>query len=174
MSDKVNSRYRLAIFIPLILGILIDNMSFISKIYIEAYIFISILFIAFWFWTGKLFARLGENKRKGFIIGNSLWLISFLILRLWLNVPFPFLRNIITIFLEKFAQYYVIGIAPIVLNFFEFISRRFLVMTGAGVLSAAYIFMFIIFSVGFFYELYWKRNKILFLYKGRESRLANH
>ena len=153
MSDKVNSRYKILIFIPLTLGILIDNISFISNIYAEVYMFISIPFIAFWFWTGRLFARLSENKRKGFYFGNSLWLLSYIIFWMWINIPFPHLRNIITIFLEKFAQYYVIGVAPIILNISELIDIRFLIMTGSGVLSATYIFMFIVFSIGFCYEL---------------------
>lgn len=154
MEYKVASRYRLVIFIPLILGILIDNISFISKIYADLFWFISILFIVFWFWTGKLFARLNENKRKGFFQGNTLCLISFIIFKLWVYLPEP--TNIITTFLEDFSQYYVICMTPIVSK----IIKPSIAATGAGRLTAAYIFMFIVFSIGFSYELFWKRNKI--------------
>lgn len=163
MSNKVNSRYKLIIFIPLIIGILIDNIIFISKIYDDIFMFVSIIFIAFWFWTGKLFARLSESKRKGFYLGNSLWFISLLIFRLWLYLPIPNQRNIITIFLEKFAQYYVICITPIVLNIFQFIDMYFLISSGGGRVSVAYILMFLVFSAGFSYELYWNTNKKNFI-----------
>lgn len=157
MGDKVSSRYKLIIFIPLILGILIYNIGFISKLYADMFRAISILFIIFWFWAGRIFARLSENKRKGFYLGNKLWLISFVIFRLWLNLPQR--RNIFSIFLEGFAQYYVIGITPIVVNVLEIINIPFLVSTGMGRVTVAYVVMFIVFSVGFCCELYWKKNK---------------
>lgn len=158
MEHKAANKYRLVICIPLILGILIDNVSFISKIYTEVYMFISILFIVFWFWAGKLFAEISENKRKGFFEGNKLWLISFIIFKLLIYLS----RNKIsfmafmTFFPERFSQYYVICMTPIVSK----ILKLSVVATGAGRVTAAYIFMFIVFSVGFSYGLYWRVKKI--------------
>gem|GEM_PF-1215488 len=155
MEYKVAIKYTLVIFIPLILGMLIDNISFISKIYTEIFMFISVIFIAFWFWVGKLFAGLYDNKRKGFFQGNKLWLISFIIFR-FLIYSSQNSINIITIFPERFSQYYVICMTPIVSK----ILKLSVVATGAGRVTAAYIFMFIVFSVGFSYGLYWREKKI--------------
>ncbi|KOA18491.1 hypothetical protein CLHOM_33930 [Clostridium homopropionicum DSM 5847] len=155
---KATNKYRLVIFIPLILGILIDNVSFISKIYTEGYMFISILFIVFWFWAGKLFAEISENKRKGFFQGNKLWLLSFVIFKLliYLSQNRISFMAFMTFFPERFSQYYVICMTPIVSK----ILKLSVVATGTGRVTAAYIFMFIVFSVGFSYGLYWREKKI--------------
>lgn len=158
MEHKAVNKYRLVIFIPLILGILIDNVSFISKTYTEAYMFISILFIIFWFWAGKLFAEISENKRESFFQGNKLWLISFIIFKLLIYLSKHQIKfmTFMTFFPERFSQYYVICMTPIVSKILKFP----VVATGAGRVTAAYIFMFIVFSVGFSYGLYWKGKKI--------------
>lgn len=158
MEHKAANKYRLVIFIPLVLGILIDNVSFISKAYTEVYMFISILFIIFWFWAGKLFAEISENKRESFFEGNKLWLISFIIFKLLIYLSKHQIKFMafLSFFPERFSQYYVICMTPIVSK----ILKLSVVATGTGRVTAAYILMFIVFAMGFSYGLYWRGKKI--------------
>ena len=45
-------------------------------------LFTQIIFTVFWFWVGMRFTRFSQNSIKSYIIGNSIWLASFL-LYLW-------------------------------------------------------------------------------------------
>lgn len=163
MECKSINRYKMLIFIPLVLGILIDNISFISRIYVNLFWVVSILFIIFWFWTGKVFARSSKNKIKGFCIGNSLLVIFFAIC-IWVYLPGPRART--NAFLEAISRYYVIGMMPVVSKIVKLFMDG---ATGGGILKAAYVFMFMIFLIGFSYELFAKKNKkrivaIIFLF----------
>lgn len=150
---KSINRYKMLIFIPLVLGISIDNISFISKIYARLFWGVSILFIIFWFWTGKVFARSSRNKIKGFCIGNSLLVIFFAICIL---VYSPEPRPMTNAFLEAVSRYYVIGMMPVVSK----IVKLFMgVVTGGEILKLTYVFMFMIFLIGFSYEFFTKKNK---------------
>lgn len=142
------------ILIPLILGILIDNVNFISRIYSNYFWYFAVLFLLFWFWSGKTFSKLIANKLKAIFIGNSLWLISFIFCLWFYKNEYISYRSFI---LEGFTQYYTLPLAPLTTA----IVKPFVgIVSGRGLLKISYILMFIIFYSGFTYEIV-KTNKLL-------------
>jgi hypothetical protein len=67
MTFKTHNKYIIIILTPLILGAIIDNVDFISRIYSNFFQIFAILFTIFWFWSGKTFAKLDSNKLKAFL-----------------------------------------------------------------------------------------------------------
>jgi len=147
MQSKTICKSITIILIPLLLGIIIDNVNFISRIYSNYFWYFAVISILFWFWSGKIYAKLITNKLKALLIGNSLWLICF-IFCLWIywNESIPY-RSFI---LDRFAQYYTLPLTPLTTA----IVKTFVgILSGRGLLKISYILMFIIFYSGFTYEI---------------------
>lgn len=67
------------ILLPFVYGYISNTLTFM--LYIPTVV-IQVLFGIFWFWVGMKFSRINGNTVKNFLIGNSVWLLSF-ILFLW-------------------------------------------------------------------------------------------
>lgn len=142
MKCENKFKYILIILMPIMFVFIMD------KIYFAGLWIFTIAFIIFWFWGGKVFARTNCNKAKSFLIGNSLWLISFL-LYLWQIASGAGGSKNFTI--EWISQLYIEGMlymAEIIVAMFTEIHT-----VDSYIISiVSYIFMFIIFSIGFIYE----------------------
>ena len=102
-----------------------------------------LVFAAFWFWVGMKFSCLRGNKVKNFFIGNSIWLLSFL-LYLW---QFTFLddesRNI---FLAGISQYYML---PFIWSGVQLSFLFTDILHGTTITIISYLTMLLVFTIGF-------------------------
>ena len=102
-----------------------------------------LVFAVFWFWVGMKFSCLSGNKVKSFFIGNSIWLLSFL-LYLW---QFALLddesRNM---FIAGISQYYMLPFiwsgTILTLSFTDIIH-------GTTITIISYLSMLLVFTIGF-------------------------
>jgi len=131
----------LLIFVPLILGFLINTPIFG---YYFPFIF-SVLFLAFWFWVGTKFAKLHKGIVYILFIGNSLTIIS-LILFIWsFFIVSDANRNLL---IAGFSQYYAIPTLAISARIYHLTNPE--VFTNEYVIIS-YIIMFLVFTAGFLY-----------------------
>ncbi len=126
-------------------GIRRDSSAILSAVSITLYAW-GFVAIFFWFYVGTQFGKLDIPKVKSFILGNSFWMISF-ILYIW---QFVLLngeeRNS---FIAVMSQNYNLG--------FVFISSRIInLFTNSihsnTVMIFSYLIMLIVFSIGFIYK----------------------
>ncbi|RXJ04457.1 hypothetical protein DS745_03475 [Anaerobacillus alkaliphilus] len=134
-------RYKLEvllIFVPLIYGYIASR----NLIFIHPFAF-QLIFGVFWLWVGMKFGRLAISKFKSILLGNSIWLLSFLIF-IWQFVILDDLsRNIA---FTSFSQYYMLPFiwsgSKLVLIFSDTIH-------SSTVMILSYICMLLTFIVGF-------------------------
>ncbi|WP_461615038.1 hypothetical protein [Clostridium sp. Marseille-QA1073] len=143
MNCENKSKYILIILIPLIIGIIINRVNFILQIYSTVPWIFAIAFIIFWFWAGKVFSRANYNRVKSFFIGNSLWSISFLFYLWQFILVNDTNRNFI---IAGISQNYMILIVPIATKIMMMFTNT---IDGTIISIVSYIFMVIIFSIGF-------------------------
>ena len=102
-----------------------------------------LIFAVFWFWVGMKLFCLSGNKIKNFFIGNSIWLLSFL-LYLW---QFALLddesRNM---FLAGISQYYVL---PFIWSGVKLSLLFTDTIHGITITIISFISMLLVFMVGF-------------------------
>ncbi|WP_037287939.1 hypothetical protein [Saccharibacillus sacchari] len=103
-----------------------------------------IVFGAFWLWVGMRFARLSGSSIKNFVWGNSLWLISFLLLIWQFVLVEDENRNMaIAAVSQNYMLSFVLSGA--------WIYRLFdtTVIQTTPIMILAYIVMFAVFAIGF-------------------------
>ena len=128
--------YVLLLLVPFIYGYLVNTM----KIPLFPFV-MQIVFLVFWFYVGFLFSKWEAPAWKSFLLGNSLWLLFF-ILFIW---QFILLgddsRSMDVAFL---SQHYMLA--------FVYGAARLLpfVKSGTFIMFGAYIMMLAIFSLGYF------------------------
>lgn len=137
-----NKKEFIWIFIPFIYG-------YLSSIFLIALspLLNQIIFGLLWFWVGMKYANLYANRVKGFLIGNSIWLVSFL-LYIW---QFVILndenRNL---FLAGLSQHYVLSYLWSGREvYLLFIDTRTFYTTPIIIIS--FLIMLLVFSLGFLY-----------------------
>lgn len=146
MKCENKFKYILIIVMPLIFAIVIARVHFIAEIYFAVPWIFTIAFIIFWFWAGKVFAKANCNRVKSFLMGNSLWAISFLLYLLQELLGNNANRNFT---IEWISQCYMFSMV--------YITTK-IMMTDIHIIDefimsiVSYILMFIIFSIGFIYE----------------------
>lgn len=153
---KEKNKTLLLIFIPFLWGyiinILVWKVSIIGDLYFRLNIVWETIFILFWFWTGTKFAQYNSNKVKAYIIGNSIWLLSFLVY-IW---QFILLSGESRSFrLAGLSQHYIAGIV--------FISKKIIrlftnTISSETVIILSYSLMITIFTTGFIYRIKNKNN----------------
>ncbi|MDV2583219.1 hypothetical protein [Alkalibacillus haloalkaliphilus] len=126
------------ILIPFIYGFIANNFFLVFPP-----ILIQIVFGVFWFWVGMRFAKVKANHLKNILVGNSLWLVSFLIY-LWQFVLVDDESRNLT--LAVFSQHYP----------FTFISSGTQIslmfsntIHGTVITILSYLMMFIVFMAGY-------------------------
>lgn len=143
-------KYKKIIFvlIPLLLSFIINSfILLLLPIYSLLIWPLCIGFIVYWFWVGKQFAKVKFNKILGFILGNSLWGISFA-LYIWQFVILDdSSRNML---LAVLSQYYNLFTTPLATRIITLFSN---VINSTEITVLSYVLMIIIFSLGFIYQL---------------------
>ncbi|ARC86655.1 putative membrane protein [Clostridium argentinense CDC 2741] len=154
MDCKNKSKYIVIILIPLIIGIIINRVNFILQIYSTIPWIFVIAFIIFWFWAGKVFAKANHNRVESFLIGNSLWGISFLLYIWQFILTSDVNKNFI---IAGISQNYIILIVPIATKIMMMFTD---IIDGAIISIVSYILMIIIFSIGFIFESVKKNHSL--------------
>lgn len=126
------------LLVPLVYGFLVYTFLLILPSFL-----IQLIFGVLWFWIGMKFAKLKGNSIKNFIMGNSIWLLSFLPY-LWQFVLSDSPGSNTSIAL--ISQYYMLsfGWAGSKLS-----SLLFNVYNPTTITILSYISMLIIFTIGF-------------------------
>ncbi len=126
----------LLILVPFLYGYLINAMI------LPLYPFImQLVFLVFWYFVGIRFSNWNISKWKSFLIGNSLWLISFTLF-IWQFILLDDVSRNINI--AGFSQNYML---PFIYGAAKLLP---FVYSGTMMIFSAYILMFIPFSIGFF------------------------
>ena len=135
---RENTKMLLWIIIPFVYGFLSNTFMLIAPPLLS-----QLIFAVFWFWIGMKFSYLIGNNVKSFFIGNSIWLLSFLVY-LW---QFALLddesRNM---FIAVISQYYM-------LSFIwsgTILSLLFTdILHGTTITIISYLVMLFVFTIGF-------------------------
>lgn len=140
------NKYTWIVLAPLVGGWLFNFLMFqlpFSGILIWT---VNLGFILFWFWAGRQFSQLTTRKVYGFLFGNSLWLLSFL-LYIWQFVLLDETsRNMM---LAGLSQYYMLFMIIIGTQIHMAYST---VISSTEIVIISYMLMFVVFSVGFMYQ----------------------
>ncbi|MCG7343408.1 hypothetical protein MHZ92_04650 [Sporosarcina sp. ACRSL] len=123
------------LLIPFIYGFLANKMMFPLFPFI-----MQLIFLVFWFYVGIRFARLNIPVWKSFMLGNSIWFMSF-ILFIWQFIILDSASR--SMELASLSQHYMLAFVSGPLLIFPFIS------SGTTIIFGAYILMFITFTIGF-------------------------
>lgn len=125
----------LFITIPFVYGYLVNTMVFPLYPFIMQFVFIGI-----WFYVGTRFSKWNLPKWKSFLIGNSLWLISFALFVWQFVLLDDTSRNVdIAGLAQNYMLPFVYGTAKILPFLYS----------GTILILCAYILMLVPFSVGF-------------------------
>ncbi len=160
MKNNIKRKLTILIIIPFVvsylihlllsIGVRMDSSIILSVINTVIYLW-AFTAIFFWFYVGKQFGKLDISKVKSFILGNSLWMSS-LALYIW---QFTLLND------EK-RNFFIAGISQSYNLGFVFISSRIISLFTNNldtktVTIFSYLFMLIVFAIGF---LYTSKNSI--------------
>lgn len=144
---KMNHYKRVIIWIliPLIYGYLANIFMIMIPPLLS-----QIIFGLFWFWVGKRFAQLHGSAIKNFLIGNSIWLLSLLIYIWQFFLVNDESRNDLLAFVSQpYALSFLMSGRELALLFTKELDVRLVTIIS-------YLFMLLVFSVGFSRE----RNRI--------------
>lgn len=130
------------LLVPFVYGFLVNVMVIPLFPFIMQFVL-----LVFWFYVGVQFSRLDMPVWKSFIIGNSVWLISF-ILFIWQFVVLDGASR--SMDLALLSQHYMLAFVYGAARMLPFVSN------GTTIMFCAYILMLITFTFGF---LVMKRKK---------------
>lgn len=136
---------------PLVAGWLFNLLMFTLPAFMMWVL--NLVFVWFWYWAGRQFANVGKNKAYGFLMGNSLWLLMFLLFIWQFLLTDSSSQNTL---LTGLTQFYVLMMVG-------FSAQLNLMFSGAaapyGVVITSYLLMLVIFSSGF--ALQWFKDREL-------------
>lgn len=145
MKNKTNYIfYIVLILIPLVYGFLVNNL-----ILPLSPIFAQFVFLVFWFYAGFRFSKLNMAAWKSFLLGNTAWLISF-ILFIWQFIVLDSAARSLN--LAVLSQHYMLAFVYGSARLLPFISN------GTTIIFNAYIFMLITFTLGFLVNKKWEKR----------------
>lgn len=129
----------LLVLVPLILGRILDRI-FLSGISSFWWLPIALIFAVFWAWAGSRFAALSLKKIYAFLLGNSLTILLYL---LYMLGPKGTGLNV-----YLWSQRYFLPVAGL----FAKVTERLQLGSSflAGGIFLGYLFMVLVFSVGFY------------------------
>lgn len=107
-----------------------------------------VLFGVFWFWVGMRFASLQGNHIKNIFIGNSIWLISFLLFIWQFVLVNDENRNL---FFALLSQYYQFSFLWSGTKITVVLSET---IYSTMIMTLSYILMFIVFMAGYITKAY--------------------
>lgn len=144
---EVVKHYKLIILVllPLFLGWLFNSTIVYLPISSIIMWILNIGFIVYWFWVGKQFGQLKLNRLFSFLIGNIIWIISFMLFIWQFIVVDDSKRNF---FLAGISQYYILFTIMFPTKLVALFTD---VLHSTQIIVTSYIFMLIIFLIGFIY-----------------------
>lgn len=151
INRKTNYKIYLLIFVPLILGYLINTEYFNYRFPL----FLSIGFLMFWFWAGMKFADLYKKNIPTILIGNSLNIISFIIFYWSFYYVLEEERNLL---LASFSQFYAIPTLSISSHIYDLTKSN--VYTNEYV-AISYFLMAVVFITGYVFRKIRQRRIII-------------
>jgi hypothetical protein len=102
--------------------------------------FAQLVFLVFWFYVGFRFSKLNMAAGKSFLLGNSAWLVSF-ILFIWQFIVLD--SGSRSMDLALLSQHYILAFIYGAARLLPFVSN------GTTIIFFAYILMVITFTIGF-------------------------
>lgn len=148
MNNYMNkNKHLLIVLAPLILGWLLNTLIIYLPFFGSISMWIlNLAFVLFWFWGGRQFAKLSIKKVYSYLLGNVVWLVSFLLF-IWqfIFVDEAF-RNIA---LAGLSQYYVLFTLIIGTQIHLSYSTQ---INTTDVVIISYIVMLVVFTLGFIYQ----------------------
>ncbi|MFC6333063.1 hypothetical protein ACFP56_10545 [Paenibacillus septentrionalis] len=144
---EVVKHYKLIILVmlPLFVGWLFNSTIVYLPISSIIMWILNIGFIVYWFWVGKQFGQLKLNRLFSFLIGNIIWIISFMLFIWQFIVVDDSKRNF---FLAGISQYYILFTIMFPTKLVALFTD---VLHSTQIIVTSYIFMLIIFLIGFIY-----------------------
>jgi len=144
---EVVKHYKLFILVmlPLFLGWLFNHAIVYLPISGVLMWILNIGFIVYWYWVGKKFGQLKLNRLFSFLIGNIIWIISFMLFIWQFIVVDDSNRNF---FLAGISQYYILFTIMFPTKLVALFTD---VLHSTQIIVTSYIFMLIIFLIGFIY-----------------------
>ncbi|MRH41474.1 hypothetical protein GH741_02155 [Aquibacillus halophilus] len=126
------------ILLPLIYGFISNTFMLIFPPFLS-----QLVLAVFWFWIGIKFSSFSGNKVKSFFIGNSIWLLTFILYLMQFVLLDDESRNMT---IAIISQYYM-------LSFIWSGTKLALLFTdalnGTTIIIISYLFMLLIFTIGF-------------------------
>jgi len=128
--------YIVLILIPLVYGFLtnITMLPFLPFV-------MQLAFLVFWFYVGFQISKLDMTAWKSFLLGNSLWLVSFALF-IWQFIILDSASRSMS--LALLSQHYILAFVYGAATLLPFVGN------GTTLIFFAYILMLLTFSVGFF------------------------
>lgn len=153
MNNNSNFKLIMLVFLPFIIGYFIDLLVGVgfttdNQIYISMASPLLTLWsyggaVAFWFYVGRKFGSLNMAPIKSFILGNIVWGI-FLIIYIWQFVVLDDASR--NFYLADIPQHYVLGFVTVGTSIMTMFTRN---IHGSFVIFISFLFMIIVYSVGF-------------------------
>lgn len=140
------NKHTLIVLAPLIVGWLFNMLIFVLPFSGILIWMLNLGFVLFWFWGGRQFAKLSIKKVYSYLLGNALWLISFLLF-IWQFILLDEAARNMTI--AVLSQYYML---------FTIIIGTQIHMAYSGVVNSteiviiSYVVMLVVFTLGFMYQ----------------------
>ena len=130
------------ILIPFIYGWLANRTGVIIPPVIA-----QVVFGIFWLWTGAYFAQIKGSRLKHFLLGNSVWALSFGLF-LWQFIYTSADDRLL--FLAGWSQHYMLAFLWSGVRLYRLIDST---LHGTHITLTAYIVMFVLFTLGFAWRI---------------------
>lgn len=140
------NKHALIVLAPLILGWLFNLIMYFLPFSGVLIWTLNLGFVLFWFWGGRQFAQLSTKKVRSYLLGNALWLISFL-LYVWQFVLLDEASRSIAI--ASLSQYYMLFTIILGTQIHMVYSE---VINSTEIVIISYLVMLLVFTMGFIYQ----------------------
>ncbi|UNK18626.1 hypothetical protein MNQ98_00830 [Paenibacillus sp. N3/727] len=140
------NKHLLIVLAPLIIGWLFNMLIFYLPFSGVLIWTLNLGFVLFWFWVGSQFAQLSMKKVYSYLLGNMLWLISFL-LYVWQFILLDEASR--SIALAGLSQYYMLLTIIIGTQIHMMYSGD---INSTEIVIISYMVMLLVFTMGFIYQ----------------------
>jgi len=136
--QRTPQRGLIIVLIPLAYGLIVNRLMLLIPPLLS-----QLVFGAFWFWAGVFFAQMGAGKLRGFLLGNSLWALSFGLFT-WQFILTGAEDRVIGIAVH--AQHYMASFLWLGTRIYRLFDST---IHGTNIMLTAYASMLVVFTIGF-------------------------
>lgn len=141
------NKHLFIVLAPFLLGWLFNIIIYVMPFFGATSMWILNLgFVLLWFWGGRQFAKLSMKKIYSYLLGNTLWLISFLVY-VWQFVLLDEASRNFAI--ASLSQYYMLFTIIIGTQIQLMYSS---VINSTEIVIISYLVMLFVFTLGFIYQ----------------------